>query len=81
MPVGLYVVFLLDWLTIFHRDQLLVLRLEDHALNRKYTMNRVFHFLNLGKEHDRQSASVLVPCLLRPIVLAGGGVCLKCGDR
>ena len=62
MPVGLYVVFLLDWLTIFRRDQLLVLRLEDHALNRKYTMNRVFDFLHLGKEHHHQS-TVLMPCL------------------
>jgi N-acetylgalactosamine 4-sulfate 6-O-sulfotransferase len=61
MPVGLYVVFLLDWLTIFHRDQLLVLRLEDHALNRKYTMKRVFDFLHLGEEHNHQSA-VLMPC-------------------
>lgn len=48
--MGLYVVFLLDWLTVFPRDQLLVLRLEDHALNRKFTMSRVFDFLSLGED-------------------------------
>ncbi|XP_056433799.1 carbohydrate sulfotransferase 15-like isoform X1 [Gadus chalcogrammus] len=58
MPVGLYVVFLLDWLTIFHRDQLLVLRLEDHALNRKYTMKRVFDFLHLGPLTEQQEAEI-----------------------
>lgn len=49
MQVGLYIVYLMDWLTIFSRKQILVLRLEDHASNRKYTMYQVFEFLNLGK--------------------------------
>lgn len=49
MQVGLYIVYLMDWLTIFSRKQILVLRLEDHASNRKYTMHQVFEFLNLGK--------------------------------
>uniref|UniRef100_A0A672GJ97 Sulfotransferase n=1 Tax=Salarias fasciatus TaxID=181472 RepID=A0A672GJ97_SALFA len=52
MPVrlhlGLYVVFLLDWLTVFHREQILVLQLEDYAANVKVTIKKVFDFLNLG---------------------------------
>ncbi|XP_028332970.1 carbohydrate sulfotransferase 15 [Gouania willdenowi] len=48
LQVGLYIVYLLDWLTVFSKEQILVLRLEDHASNRKYTMNRVFDFLKLG---------------------------------
>nr|XP_057918696.1 carbohydrate sulfotransferase 15-like [Doryrhamphus excisus]XP_057918697.1 carbohydrate sulfotransferase 15-like [Doryrhamphus excisus]XP_057918698.1 carbohydrate sulfotransferase 15-like [Doryrhamphus excisus]XP_057918699.1 carbohydrate sulfotransferase 15-like [Doryrhamphus excisus]XP_057918700.1 carbohydrate sulfotransferase 15-like [Doryrhamphus excisus]XP_057918701.1 carbohydrate sulfotransferase 15-like [Doryrhamphus excisus]XP_057918702.1 carbohydrate sulfotransferase 15-like [Doryr len=48
LQVGLYIVYLLDWLSIFSREQILVLRLEDHASNRKYTMHQVFQFLNLG---------------------------------
>ncbi|XP_048026797.1 carbohydrate sulfotransferase 15-like [Megalobrama amblycephala] len=48
LHVGLYVVFILDWLSVFSRDQLLVLRLEDHAANLTHSMNRVFHFLQLG---------------------------------
>lgn len=40
--------YLLDWLTVFNKKQFLVLRLEDHASNVKYTMHRVFQFLNLG---------------------------------
>ncbi|KAK9965997.1 hypothetical protein ABG768_005051 [Culter alburnus] len=48
LQVGLYVMFILDWLSVFSRDQLLVLRLEDHAANVTHSMNRVFHFLQLG---------------------------------
>lgn len=49
LQVGLYIVYLMDWLTVFSREQILVLRLEDHASNRKYTMHKVFDFLNLGE--------------------------------
>lgn len=49
LQVGLYIVYLIDWLTVFKREQIMVLRLEDHASNRKYTMHNVFDFLNLGK--------------------------------
>ncbi|CAB1416697.1 unnamed protein product [Pleuronectes platessa] len=48
LRIGLYILYLLDWLTVFSREQILVLRLEDHASNRKYTMHKVFDFLNLG---------------------------------
>lgn len=49
LQVGVYIVYLMDWLTVFSRKQILVLRLEDHASNRKYTMHKVFDFLNLGE--------------------------------
>ncbi|CAB1344023.1 unnamed protein product, partial [Coregonus sp. 'balchen'] len=48
LQVGLYIVYILDWLTVYSREQILVLRLEDHASNRKYTMHKVFDFLNLA---------------------------------
>lgn len=48
--MGLYIVYLMDWLSVVSREQLLVLRLEDHATNRKYTMHRVFDFLDLGEK-------------------------------
>lgn len=40
--------YLLDWLTVFNKEQFLILRLEDHASNVKDTMHRVFQFLNTG---------------------------------
>lgn len=49
LQVGVYIVFLMDWLSVFSHEQLLVLRLEDHASNRKYTMHKVFDFLHLGE--------------------------------
>lgn len=48
LQVGLYIVYLMDWLSVFSPEHILVLRLEDHASNRKFTMHQVFHFLNLG---------------------------------
>lgn len=48
LQVGVYIVFLMDWLSVFSHEQLLVLRLEDHASNRKHTMHKVFDFLHLG---------------------------------
>ncbi|XP_034538581.1 carbohydrate sulfotransferase 15-like [Notolabrus celidotus] len=52
MPVrlnlGMYIIFLLDWLTVFQREQILVLRLEDYAANLKGTIKKVFDFLSVG---------------------------------
>lgn len=45
----MYIVFLLDWQTVFQRKQILVLRLEDYAADIKVTMNKVFEFLTLGR--------------------------------
>lgn len=56
LQVGLYAVYLLDWLAVFHREQLLVLRLEDHASDVKSTMRRVFQFLSLGPLSEKQEA-------------------------
>ncbi|KAM3606042.1 uncharacterized protein V6R79_009836 [Siganus canaliculatus] len=48
LSLGMYIVFLLDWLTVFHRDQILVLRLEDYAANLKVTIKKVFDFLTVS---------------------------------
>ncbi|KAM6956540.1 carbohydrate sulfotransferase 15-like [Aplochiton taeniatus] len=52
MPVrlnlGVYFVLLLDWLSVFRNEQILVLRLEDYGANLKPTMQKVFNFLDLG---------------------------------
>ncbi|XP_062330740.1 carbohydrate sulfotransferase 15-like isoform X1 [Osmerus eperlanus] len=58
LQVGLYIVYILDWLTVFSKNQILVLRLEDHASNRKYTMHKVFNFLNLGPLTEQKEAEI-----------------------
>uniref|UniRef100_A0A8C2KAU0 Sulfotransferase n=1 Tax=Cyprinus carpio TaxID=7962 RepID=A0A8C2KAU0_CYPCA len=58
LQVGLYVVFVLDWLSVFSRDQLLVLRLEDHALNPRLSMSRIFRFLSLGALSDQRQRQI-----------------------
>ncbi|KAM7408541.1 hypothetical protein PAMA_002321 [Pampus argenteus] len=62
MPVrlnlGMYIVFLLDWLTVFHREQILVLRLEDYAANQKVTIKKVFDFLSVGPLSEQVEAAL-----------------------
>ncbi|KAG5831166.1 hypothetical protein ANANG_G00300930 [Anguilla anguilla] len=58
LHVGLYIVYILDWLSVFRRDQILVLRLEDHASNREYTMRTVFDFLRLGPLTEQEAAEI-----------------------
>ncbi|XP_028651079.1 carbohydrate sulfotransferase 15 [Erpetoichthys calabaricus] len=58
LQVGLYIVYILDWLSVFNRNQILVLRLEDHATNRKYTMHKVFNFLSLGSLTEQKEAEI-----------------------
>lgn len=44
----MYIIFLLDWLTVFNREQILVIRLEDYAANLEVTIKKVFDFLSVG---------------------------------
>lgn len=62
MPVrlnlGVYIVFLLDWLTVFNKEQILVLRLEDYAANLKETIKKVFDFLSVGPLSEQAEAAL-----------------------
>ncbi|XP_060795201.1 carbohydrate sulfotransferase 15 isoform X2 [Neoarius graeffei] len=58
LHVGVYVVYVLDWLSVFRRDQLLVLRLEDHAADKRVSMNRVFRFLQLGPLSEQKEVEI-----------------------
>ncbi|KAF1375610.1 hypothetical protein PFLUV_G00221990 [Perca fluviatilis] len=62
MPVrlnlGMYIIFLLDWLTVFDREQILVLRLEDYAANLKGTIKKVFDFLSVGPLSEQVEATL-----------------------
>ncbi|XP_028846005.1 carbohydrate sulfotransferase 15-like isoform X1 [Denticeps clupeoides] len=58
LQVGLYVIYILDWLTVFSKEQILVLRLEDHATNCKVTMHKVFDFLKLGALSVEKEAEI-----------------------
>ncbi|XP_076834843.1 carbohydrate sulfotransferase 15 [Brachyhypopomus gauderio] len=58
LQVGLYVVYLLDWLSVFSPEQILVLRLEDHAANRNHTIHRVLSFLHLEPLTQQKEADI-----------------------
>uniref|UniRef100_A0A3Q4HK19 Sulfotransferase n=1 Tax=Neolamprologus brichardi TaxID=32507 RepID=A0A3Q4HK19_NEOBR len=62
MPVrlnlGMYIVFLLDWLSVFSKEQILVLRLEDYAANLKETIQKVFDFLSVGPVSQQVEAAL-----------------------
>ncbi|ELT90299.1 hypothetical protein CAPTEDRAFT_124050, partial [Capitella teleta] len=48
LRASLYSVYLEDWLKVFPREQLLVLRTEDYYHNRRATLEQVFSFVKLG---------------------------------
>ncbi|KAM4704104.1 carbohydrate sulfotransferase 15 [Rhinophrynus dorsalis] len=58
LQVGLYVVYLWDWLSVYNMEQFLILRLEDHAANVAQSMKLVYTFLDLGPLSDQQEASI-----------------------
>ncbi|XP_063731686.1 carbohydrate sulfotransferase 15-like isoform X2 [Eleginops maclovinus] len=62
MPVrlhlGMYIIFLLDWLTVFDREQIIVLRLEDYAANLEVTIKKVFDFLRVGPLSEQGEAAL-----------------------
>ncbi|KAI3363305.1 hypothetical protein L3Q82_011935 [Scortum barcoo] len=58
LNLGMYIIFLLDWLTVFHREQILVLRLEDYSANLKVTIKKVFDFLSVAPLSDQLEASL-----------------------
>ncbi|KAE8590172.1 hypothetical protein XENTR_v10017967 [Xenopus tropicalis] len=58
LQVGLYVVFLWDWLSLYNMEQFLVLRLEDYSLRVLHSMRRVFSFLELEPLREEQEATI-----------------------
>ncbi|KAM9324840.1 carbohydrate sulfotransferase 15 [Gastrophryne carolinensis] len=58
LQVGLYVVYLWDWLSVYNLDQFLILRLEDHAANITQSLRLVYRFLSLGPLNNEQEASI-----------------------
>ncbi|KAM8924519.1 carbohydrate sulfotransferase 15 [Pelodytes ibericus] len=58
LQVGLYVVYLWDWLSQFDTNQFLILRLEDHAANIPQSMRLVYSFLDLGPISEKEEHSI-----------------------
>ncbi len=48
ISTGLYIYFLEQWMSLFPKEQFLILKTEDLAKNTTTTMNRVFDFLGLA---------------------------------
>ncbi len=47
--IGMYAVFIEDWLKVLPRDQLHVVRLEDYAQDKQTAFDEIFEFLQLSK--------------------------------
>ena len=52
-------VFLHDWLQVFPRDQILILKTEDYSQNMPQQLNKVFNFL--GARKYRITPSYITP--------------------
>ena len=71
--MGLYGVFIEDWLRVFPRDQLKVIRLEDWHYNCTGMLPEIYDFLDLGECRLKGtfrtifiiSHQSIVPCMYR----------------
>ena len=58
---GMYSVFMEDWLRIFRRDQMMIMRNEDYSDDVEGHMIDIFSFLNVCKSlHQQCQTEVLV---------------------
>lgn len=59
LRLGLYSVFLQEWLSVFSRDQVLVIRLEDYSVQPLKTISRVYKFLGLKSLSKEEAEDLL----------------------
>ncbi|KAL8577017.1 hypothetical protein ACOMHN_065621 [Nucella lapillus] len=59
LRIGVYHVYLSEWLSVFPRSQLLVLRTEDYSRNSRRTLRRIHRFLGLPPMIRQQEKRVL----------------------
>ena len=52
MRNGLYSEFLTDWVSIFPKEQIHIIKMEEYAANRMEVLAKVFAFLGLGKTYS-----------------------------
>ncbi|KAK3796013.1 hypothetical protein RRG08_063398 [Elysia crispata] len=66
LRLGLYSVFLQEWLSVFPRDQILVVRLEDYSVAPLKTISRVYKFLGLKSLSAEEAEDVLEKPVANP---------------
>jgi len=49
LRIGMYYPFLADWLRVFPKEQVLVIRYEDYVAKPSEIINNVCKFLNVSK--------------------------------
>ena len=59
LRIGIYWVFIEDWLSVFRREQLLIIRTEKYAQDIYATMLNIFQFLDLPPLSDTDMARVI----------------------
>ncbi|GFN84158.1 sulfotransferase [Plakobranchus ocellatus] len=59
LRIGLYSVYLNEWLSVFPRDQILVIRLEDYSAKPLTTIRQVNKFLGLKSLSEEEAEDVL----------------------
>ncbi|XP_060068353.1 carbohydrate sulfotransferase 15-like [Ylistrum balloti] len=55
LMIGLYAVFLKDWMDVFPRKQLLVISLDNYSANQSTVLSKVFKFLGLRNFESRRT--------------------------
>ena len=49
LNIGMYDVYVEDWLNVIPRDQIYIMRLEDYSISKVEEMKRLYRFLGLSK--------------------------------
>jgi hypothetical protein len=55
IQVSLYTIFVEQWMALFPREQIFILRLEDYSANRALWLTKIAQFLDIGKQHNSTS--------------------------
>ncbi|XP_048775749.1 carbohydrate sulfotransferase 15-like [Ostrea edulis] len=59
LRLGMYVVYIQQWLQRFPRDQFLFVRLEDYARRTRFVLDNIFNFLQMGPV-DRETMTKMI---------------------
>ena len=48
---SLYSIFITDWMSVFPKEHLYFIKLEEYAADRQKELSKIYSFLNIGESH------------------------------
>ena len=60
LRIGMYAVFISDWLRVFRADQIYVVKLEDYSKDKKKYLSQMYNFLQLSKLSLKKIQTIII---------------------